>query len=54
MKVLIFEAIIPEHSAEIAFTLQELVDPLSPFSIRGLVIPWLREGNVPKLIRAEE
>lgn len=34
----------------IAFTLDDLVNPNPLFSIRELVIPWLRAGNKPAVL----
>lgn len=38
---------------KVRFTLKMLVDPDPLFSIRELVIPWLREGNVPEVMEWE-
>ena len=35
-------------STEIEFTFVDLLDP--NFSIRELVIPWLKDGNLPEVI----
>ncbi len=29
------------------FTLEDLIDPNPPFSIRHLVKPWMQKGNIP-------
>lgn len=57
MKEIKFRAIIspvsitkcnPENQkAIIHFNLQDLVNPKALFSIRELLIPWIREGNIP-------
>ena len=47
MRKMKFRAVIPEKNAIIYFTLQDLVDPNPLFSIRELLIPWLRAGNRP-------
>lgn len=42
-----FRAIIPEKNATIYFSLADLVNPSPLFSVRELLIPWLRAGNNP-------
>lgn len=46
MRELKFRAIISENTT-IYFTLEDLVTGNPLFSIRELLIPWLREGNIP-------
>ena len=41
-----FRAVINETTT-VSFTLEDLVNPQPLFSIRELVIPWLRQGNKP-------
>lgn len=43
---MIFQAIISEKTT-IKFTFQDLINPNPVFSIRELLIPWLRRGNIP-------
>lgn len=42
-----FRAVITERNATIHFTLADLASPDPLFSIRELLLPWLRAGNVP-------
>jgi len=48
MREMKFRAII-NATTVIPFTLADLVNPEPIFSIRELVIPWLRIGNVPDM-----
>lgn len=43
-----FKAIIREKNAVIIFTLKTLSNPKPLFSIRTLLLPWLRKGNYPR------
>ena len=47
MQEIKFRAVIADRNTTIFFTLQDLVKPDLPFSIRELLIPWLLEGNQP-------
>lgn len=47
MEELKFRAIMKDRNAIKYFTLQDLVNPKTLFSIRELLIPWLLEGNQP-------
>lgn len=42
------------HYGEIEFTLQDLVDQSPLFDIREILIPWLRKGNIPILVKEQE
>ena len=47
MREIKFRAVITPHKTVITFTLEDLVNSKPLFSIRELVIPWLRAGNKP-------
>jgi hypothetical protein len=47
VKELKYRAIIKEKNTTIYFTLQDIVSSKPLFSVRELLIPWLREGNIP-------
>jgi len=46
MREIKFRAVIDETTV-VSFTLENIVNPQPIFSIRELVIPWLRQGNKP-------
>ena len=45
MREIKFRAVIPERNATACFGINDLFNPI--FSIREIVIPWLKAGNVP-------
>lgn len=46
-----FCAHIPERNApEVTFTLEDLCTPNPSFTIRELIIPWIRAGNIPAIL----
>ena len=47
MRPIKFRAISLKPKFTIIFTLDDLVNPNPPFSIRELLIPWLKAGNKP-------
>ena len=47
MREIKFRAIIKEKNATVYFTLQDLVNPKPLFSIRELLLPWLKVGSKP-------
>lgn len=49
-KVTKFRAMIPEKNADVVFTFEDLINPNALFSLRELVIPWLKEGNIPEVV----
>ena len=47
MREIKFRAVIPEKNATLYFELAEIVKPNPLFSIREILLPWLRAGNKP-------
>lgn len=41
------------EDARIVFTFQDILNPDPLFSIRELLIPWLKKGNIPLILMDE-
>lgn len=48
-----FKAEIPEKNATIIFSFEDLLNSNQLFSIRELVVPWLKRGNIPEVVSDE-